>query len=269
MIKILLTILSFLSLVSFGCSQKKSDPMVIKIAATPIPQAKMLEFIAPILKNEGYTLDVIIMDDYNLPNRALADGEVDANFFQHKPFLDQQINQFHYDLCILASVHIEPMGIYSTKVSSLDALPEGAIISIPSDPTNESRALLLLEQQGLIALSQGKGQYLTPRDISSNPKKIRFQEIDAATLSRTLPDVSLAVIPTNFALQASLSTQSALALEGIDSPYANIVVVRCKDAGEAKLQALKAAINSSEMFDYIQTQYQGQIIPAFKPSTSQ
>jgi len=262
--KKLISLLAIVASLSFSCHSAKSNPNVIKVAATPIPQAEMLNFIGPDLKEKGYDLEVVVMDDYNLPNRALADKEVDANFFQHIPFFDQQKEQFHYPICILAKIHVEPMGIYSKKVTSLSDIPLGAVVAIPSDPTNEGRALLLLQKQGLITIHSAGMSSLTVRNILSNPKKLKFQEVDAAMLSRTLPDVTLAVIPTNFAMQSGLSPEKdALALEDKSSPYVNVIAVRCDDMNEPKLLALKNAMTSQKMHDYITSHYQGAVIPAF------
>jgi D-methionine transport system substrate-binding protein len=257
-------LLAFIScLLLLSCSSNKNDPHVIRIAATPIPQQQMLEAIAPMLNKRGYTLKIVVMDDYNLPNRALSDGEVDANFFQHMPFLDTQKKQFHYDICPLAAIHIEPMGAYSSTLSSIDLLNECAKVAIPSDPTNEARALLLLAKNGLITVKESSGYQITLRDIQDNPKKLQFIEVDAATLPRVMADVSLAVIPTNFALQAHLSPQKALVLEEKTSPYVNIIAVRCQDINEPKLIALKEAMTSPQIKQFIDHQYGGSVIEAF------
>ena len=247
-----------------SCHQKTESASLIKVAATTMPQAQMLEFIKPTLAQKGYQLKIIITDDYNLPNRALAEGDVDANFFQHIPFLHKQIEQFHYDLCILAKTQIEPMGIYSQTLTSLDSIKDRSVIAIPSDPSNEARALQLLEKEGVLRLDPLKKESSTVRDIVSNPKQMKFQELDAGILSRSLQDVAVAVIPTNFALQAGLSPQrDALTLEGSDSLYVNVIVIRCADKESLKLQALKEAMNSRAMEQFIISQYQGAIEPAF------
>lgn len=257
---------AFFALLACGCSAKKNSPNVIKVAATPVPQGKMLAEIAPDLEKQGYTLQVIIMDDYNLPNRALADKEVDANFFQHIPFLEAQKKQFHYDICSLAAIHIEPMGAYSSSIKTIDAVADGAVVAVPSDPSNEARALLLLQENGLVTLKENAGYNLTVRDITSNPKKLKILEVDAATLARVLPDVSFAIIPTNFALQASLSPSNALFLEKENSPYVNIIAVRCEDMTEPKLLALKEAMTSEKMKEFINKQYGKNVVPAFTPA---
>lgn len=257
-------LLACVAALTFSCHSSKSQPNIIKVAATPVPQAEMLEFIKPDLKEQGYDLEVVVMDDYNLPNRALADKEVDANFFQHIPFFEQQKKQFNYPICILAKIHVEPMGIYSQKVTSLSNITDGAVVAIPNDPTNEGRALLLLQKQGLITIHSAGMSNITVRNILSNPKKLKFQEVDAAMLTRVLPDVTLAVIPTNYALQVNLSPQkNALAHEDKSSLYANIIAVRCNDVNEPKLLALKAAMTSKKMHDYIVDHYQGAVVPAF------
>lgn len=245
-----------------SCSSESKDGL--KVAATPVPHAQMLEFIKPELKAQGIDLVIIVADDYNIPNRALANGEVDANFFQHIPFLEEQIKQFNYPIESIAKIEIEPMGIYSKKIRKLNDLKENATIAIPNDPTNEARALLLLQAQGLIRLDDSKNLNATALNIKRNTKNIKFIEVDAAMLPRTLEDVDAAVINTNFALQAQLSPQKdALALEGKDSPYANILTIRTGDENRADIQALKAAMTSEKMREFIKQKYQGAIQPAF------
>ncbi len=235
-----------------------------KVAATPVPHAQMLEFVKPDLKAQGIDLVIIVTEDYNVPNRALADKEVDANFFQHKPFMDQQIAQFHYPIESLAAIEIEPMGIYSKKIHSLAELPDGATIAVPNDPTNEARALLLLQSQDLIELQNPKDLTSTVLNISSNPRNLKFREVDAAMLPRTLQDVDAAVINTNYALEARLSPLSdALALEGKDSPYANIIAIRIGDEERPEIEALKTAMTSDKMRQFILDKYKGAVLPAF------
>ncbi len=251
------------TLSSCGTKSSKSNPKVITIAATPVPQAEMLAFVKPELEKEGYELNIVDMSDYNLPNRALADGEVDANFFQHIPFLMQQKEQFHYPICILARVHIEPMGIYSSKETSLASIPDGAVVAVPSDPTNEARALLLLQHEKLITLDESAKEKITIRNIKENPYHLKIQEVDAPMLSRILPDTNFAVIPMNFALQAGLYPSKALALENSNAPYVNVIAVRCSDLEEPKLQALKKVMTSKAMQDFIIQHYHNSVIPAF------
>ena len=253
----------FLAALTFltACSNPKDQ---LKVAATAVPHAELLEFVKPDLMEKGINLQIIVVEDYNIPNRALAEKEVDANFFQHIPFLEQQIAQFHYPIESLAKIEIEPMGLYSKKIKNISELKEGSKIAIPNDPTNEARALALLDKYGIIKLDNPKNLRATVLNIASNPKKLKFEEIDASMLSRTLPDVDAAVINANFALQANLNPMTdALLREGPDSPYANIIAIRIADVERQDLKELKAAMTSEKMRDYILTKYKGAIQPAF------
>ncbi|MGL5264561.1 MAG: MetQ/NlpA family ABC transporter substrate-binding protein [Candidatus Rhabdochlamydia sp.] len=243
-----------------NCSSKSNG---LKIAASSVPHAQILEFIQPDLKAQGINLIIVITDDYNMPNRALADKEVDANFFQHAPFLEEQIKQFRYPIVSLAKIEIEPMGIYSKKIHSLSHLKENATIAIPNDPTNEARALMLLQEHDVIQLNTNALQ-ATILNISKNPKHIKFIEVDAAMLPRCLEDVDAAVINTNYALEANLSPlKDALALEDKNSPYANIIAIRIADENRSDIQALKAVMTSEKMKEFILQKYKGAILPAF------
>lgn len=249
-----------------GLLQSCSSPVKngLKVAATPVPHAEMLHYIAPDLKAQGIDLIVITTEDYNMPNRALAEKEVDANFFQHIPFMNEQIQQFHYQIMSIGKIEIEPMGVYSQKIKSLSDLPDNATIAVPSDPSNEGRALLLLQAHGVIKLANPTSLLSTIQNISDNPKHIKFLEVDAAMLPRSLQDVDAAVINTNYALQANLNPmKDALALEGKDSPYANIIAVRDGDQNDPKIVALKAAMTSDKMRQFILTKFDGAVIPAF------
>jgi len=245
----------------FACTKKTEHGL--KVAATPVPHAQMLEYIKPDLAEQGINLIIIVTDDYNLPNRALADHEIDANFFQHLPFLKEQIKEFDYPIEEFAKVEIEPMGIYSTKYSTLEEIPTNGTIAIPNDPTNEARALLLLQDQGLIELDNPYNLSATVVNINQNPRNLKFIEVDAAMLPRTLTDVDAAAINTNFALEAHLSPKQALALENKDSPYVNILAIRIGDGIRSDLQALKSALTSEKMREYIIKNYRGAVIPAF------
>lgn len=244
----------------FGCAS--GSKQTLKVAATEVPHAHMLEFIKSDLKAQGIHLQIVLTSDYNMPNRALAEGEVDANFFQHTFFLKQQIEQFHYPLVSIAVVEIEPMGICSKKIQSLSDL-NNARVAIPNDPTNAARALLLLQEQGLIRLSSDDRE-ASVLNIMDNPKHLKFIEVDASMLPRALDDVDLAVINTNYALQAKISPlMDALVLEDVDSPYANVLVVRKGDENRPDIQALKEALTSEKMREFIWEKYKGAIIPAF------
>ena len=243
------------------CSKPKND---LKVAATPVPHAQMLEFIKPDLKAQGIELTIIVTDDYNMPNRALNSQEVDANFFQHIPFLEEQIKQFHYKIETLAKIEIEPMGIYSKKIDLLSDLKDGGVVAIPNDPTNEARALLLLQEHGIIQLDNSENLQATVLNITQNPKHLKFIEVDAAMLPRTLKDVDAAAINTNYALEANLSPEKdALVLESKDSPYANIIAIHTGDETRPDIQALKTAMTSEKMRAFILEKYKGEILPAF------
>ncbi|HEY4831394.1 MAG TPA: MetQ/NlpA family ABC transporter substrate-binding protein [Waddliaceae bacterium] len=244
-----------------GCQSKEKT---LKVAATPVPHAELLEMIKSDLNSQGIHLKIVEVDDYNLPNRLLFEKQVDANFFQHKPFLDEQNKRFGYNIKPLVAVHLEPLGIYSKKITSLDELREGAIVAVPSDPTNEARALALLSDVGLIELKSNISSLPTIYDIAENPKHLKIEEVDAAFLPRALPDVDLALIPTNFALQVFPDPiKDALALESVDSPYANIIAVRKEDLDKEEIQKLKRAITSDKIRHFIQEKYKSSIIPAF------
>jgi D-methionine transport system substrate-binding protein len=250
-----------LCLLLVGC-HKKEDKATLKVAASPVPHAEMLAFVQPKLKEQGIDLKILQVEDYNLPNRLLSENEVGANFFQHFPFLREQVQQFGYKITCLAKIHLEPMAVYSQKVRSLEELPIGAVLAVPNDPTNEYRALKIFEDGGLIQLRKGIGLSATVADISMNPKNFTFREIDAAMLPRVLRDVHAAAIPTNFALEVGLNpSKNAIAVEGDDSPYVNLIAVRTGTEEDPHLVALKEAMLSEEMRSFILEKYQGAIIP--------
>lgn len=259
---ILTTVCTLLLFLLPGCSSKPKNGL--KVAATPVPHAQMLEFIKPDLKAQGIDLIIIVTDDYNMPNRALADKEIDANFFQHIPFMEEQIKQFHYPIISIAKIEIEPMGIYSKKIHSLSDLQESATIAIPNDPSNEARALLLLQEHGIIQLDSSNNLQATILNVTKNPKHIKFIEVDAAMLPRSLEDVDAAVINTNYALEAKLSPiKDALVLEDKNSPYANVIAIRIGDENRPDIQALKTAMTSEKMKEFISQKYKGAVLSAF------
>ena len=244
-----------------GCSQKKT----IKIAATLVPHAQILEQIKPNLKKEGIHLSIVEMDDYVLPNRLLEEGQVQANFFQHTPFLEMQNKEFGYHLVPLAKVHTEPLGIYSLKFNSLDEIPSESRIGIPSDPSNETRALHFLEELGWISLKEGESTALmTPLDIVKNEKRLRFIEMDAGFLPRTLEDLEFALIPMNFAIQASLHKKNpALAYEIDCDQYCNIVAIRENDLEKPEFLLLKKLLQSENIKIFLKEQYGDSVYPSF------
>ena len=254
-----------------GCSGEKKEAaqssdkkVVLKVGATPVPHAEILNEIKPLLAKDGIDLQIIEFTDYVKPNLSLNDKEIDANFFQHEPYLKKFDADRKLDLVNLVAVHIEPMGVYSKKLKDIKSVPDGAKVAIPNDPTNGGRALNILAKAGLIKLKDGVGISATVGDIVENPKNLKITEAEAAMLPRTLDDVDLAVINSNFAMEAKLNpTKDALFIEPKDSPYANIVAVRKGDENRKEIQALKKALTSPEVKKFIEEKYKGAVIPAF------
>jgi D-methionine transport system substrate-binding protein len=236
----------------------------LSIAATPVPHAELLELVKPVLAKEGVELDIKVFTDYVQPNAQVADGHIDANFFQHKPYMDSFNKEHKSGLVAVGLVHVEPFGAYSQKIKDIKDLKKGALIALPNDPSNGARALLLLQKEGLIKLKDPANILATSRDIIENPKDLKFRELEAATLPRILPDVDLALINTNYALEAGLNPiKDALFIEGADSPYANLVAtVEAKKDAPAIAKLMKA-LNSEETKAFILKQYKGAIVPAF------
>lgn len=244
-----------------GCA---SSEKTLKVAASAVPHAEILQIVEPELNEQGVRLKIVEVDDYTIPNRLLVEKQVDANYFQHRPFMDDQVNRFGYDIEELTKVHLEPLAIYSLKISSLDQVESGAHVAIPSDPTNEARALKLLQDVGLIELRAVKeGAYPTILDITANPKRLKIDELDAPFLPRALKDITLAVIPVNFALQGNLNPKDALATEAADSPYANIISIRKGDGDREEIILLKESLNSPKVKQFIEQKYHGELQPAF------
>ncbi len=236
----------------------------LSVAATAVPHAEILEFVKPALAKEGVELKIKVFTDYVQPNVQVAEERLDANFFQHQPYLDEFNKSRGTELVSIAGVHVEPFGAYSSKVKNLSELNEGAQVVIPNDATNGGRALLLLQKTGLISLKPEAGITATVKDIADNPKNLKIRELEAATLPRVLNQVDLALINTNYALEAKLNpTKDALAIEGSDSPYVNILVVRADRKDDAALQKLAKALNSAEVKTFITEKYQGAVVPAF------
>ena len=262
-----LVVLSIAATLFTGCGKSESDK-VIKIGATPTPHAEILEIIKDDLAENGYTLEIVEYNDYIIPNNATESGELDANYFQHQPYLDDFNAENGTHLVSVAGVHFEPFGIYAGKTSSLEDLQEGAIVAVPNDTTNEARALLLLEAQGLIKLKDGAGMTATVADIVENPLNLEIKELEAAQVARTVNDVDIACINGNYAAEAGYKVSDALATESADSlaaqTYVNIVVVKEGNEESEKTQALVEAILSDEVRDYINSQYEGGVVPVFE-----
>jgi len=256
-------IVSVLSIaVMAGCNPKKTGLELI-VGATPVPHAELLNLVKGDLAEQGISLKIKEFTDYVQPNSALISGDIDANFFQHIPYLNSNENWTN-KLTSAFGVHIEPFGLYSHEFKNINDLPNDATIAIPNDPTNGGRALLLLQSNGLITLKDGAGLNATSRDITGNPKNFRFRELEAALLPRSLNDVDAAAINGNFALQADLNpVNDSLIIEGADSPYVNIVVVQKGKEQEPKIIALKNALLSQKVKDYINKTYSGGVISVF------
>ncbi|CAM3675016.1 MetQ/NlpA family ABC transporter substrate-binding protein [Bordetella bronchialis] len=239
-----------------------ADKLVV--AATQVPHAEILAFVKPALAKEGVDLEVKVFSDYVQPNLQLVDKQVDLNFFQHQPYLDTFNQDRKANLVAIAKVHVEPFGAYSRKIKNVSELKSGATVAIPNDPTNGGRALLLLQKQGLIKLKDARNIRATPLDVVENPKKLKFQELEAAMLPRSLDDVDLALINTNYALEAGLvPTKDALFIEGSDSPYANVLVARPDNRDQPAVQKLVAALHTPEVKQFILEKYKGAVVPAF------
>lgn len=258
-----------------GCDSKTESNMESKtsansqgtekiiVGATPEPHAMILEQIKPLLAKDGIEIEIKEFTDYVTPNKSLDDGSLDANFFQHKPYLDSFNKEHKTNLVSVAGIHIEPMGIYSKNIKNLDELKEGDLISLPNDPSNGARALRILEKNGLIKLKDGV-ELASVQDIVENSKGLKFKEMDAPQLARALGDVSASVINTNFALLAGLNPlNDAIAIEDKDSPYANILVVKAGNENNPNIQKLINALQSEEVRKFIMDTYKGAILPSF------
>jgi len=244
-----------------ACTGKKANELTV--GATPVPHSQLLNLVKEDLNAAGITLKVIEFTDYVQPNMAVLSGDIDANFFQHIPYLESNA-EWSARLVSAFGVHIEPFGLYSNKHSNINDLPNGASIAIPNDPSNGGRALLLLQSHGLITLRAGVGLTATPRDIVSNPRNFRFQELEAAQLPRSLQDLDAATINGNYAMEAGFNPlRDSLIIEGADSPYVNIVVVQKGNENNEKIIALKNALLSPKVRDYINRTYNGGVAPAF------
>lgn len=236
----------------------------LSVAATPVPHAEILEFVKPKLAEQGVELDVKVFTDYVQPNVQVDQKRMDANFFQHQPYLDEFNDGRGTNLVSVVGVHVEPFGAYSSRIDSLEALEDGATVAIPNDPTNGGRALLLLQKAGLITLKDGSKITATPRDIADNPKDLELKELEAATLPRILNQVDLALINTNYALEAGLNpTEDALVIEGAESPYVNILVAHESRANDEAIQKLAKVLTTDDVKAFIKKQYEGAVVPAF------
>ncbi|MBX6354058.1 MAG: MetQ/NlpA family ABC transporter substrate-binding protein [Thermoflavifilum sp.] len=253
-----------------GSAQK---PIVLRVGATPVPHAEILNDIKPVLAKEGIDLEVVEFNDYVQPNRALASGQLDANFFQHVPYLNDFNSKNHTDLVPTVAVHFEPLGLYPGRSKSLSQIPDGAHIAVPNDTTNEARALLLLQSAGIIRLKDPNSLSETPQDIVSNPHHVHIDEIDAAAIPRVIQDEDYAVINGNYAIQAGFKPSDALTMEKADSlaakTYANVVVVRKGHEHDWAIEQLDKAITSAQVKQFIEDKYHGAVVPVFGNASSQ
>jgi len=261
--------------VFIGCSNSKDDAnktsssnvkseVTLKVGASLTPHAEILEHIKPKLKEQGINLEIVTLDDEAQLNPALDEKQIDANYFQHVPYLESVSKEKGYDFDVAGKIHIEPIGFYSNKIKSINDLKDGDKIGIPNNASNEYRALALLEKNGIIKLKSGLPNYsATPNDIAENPKHLQFIEADAAQLPRSLDDLAGAVINTNIILDAKIDPETALIRESGDSPYANIVVVRKGDKERTEIKALIAALTSEDVKSFLKEKYGSAVVPAF------
>ena len=238
----------------------------VKVGASPTPHAELLKVAAETLKPQGIELKIVEYSDYVQPNMALQSKDLDANYFQHQPYLDDFNKEKGTTLVTITPVHYEPFGVYAGRTKKLADLKDGAIVAVPNDTTNEARALLLLQSLGLIKLKDDAGLKATRRDIVENPKKLKLEEIEAAQLVRTLPDVDVAIINGNYAILGGLKVKDALAVEAADSvaatTYANVLVVRKGDENRPELKAVADAMRDAKIKEFMATKYEGAVLPA-------
>ena len=263
-----LLVIALALVLALGCTSALAESVKIRVGATPAPHAEILEVVKPILAEQGIELEIVEFNDYIIPNTAVESGELDANYFQHVLYLNDFNEQNGTHLVIVDKIHYEPFGIYAGKTASLEELKDGAKIAVPNDGTNEARALLLLEAQGLIKLKEGVGLTATKLDIVENPLNLEIVELEAAQIPNFLDDVAVAVINGNYALGAGLNAGTdALAVEASDSlaatTFGNILVVKAGNENTAKTEALKKALLSQEVKDYINSTYSGAVVPIF------
>jgi D-methionine transport system substrate-binding protein len=257
--KRLIPVVSALALIAGTASAED-----IKVGVSPGEHAEIMEEVAKIAEPMGLNIDVVEFSDYVVPNQALADGDIEANSFQHEPYLDNQVNDRGFALVPVATTITTPMGVYSESITDMEAFPEGGSMGIPNDPTNGGRALLVLQSLGLITLAEGTGLVPTVLDIVENPKDIRFRELDAAQLPRSLADLDAALINTNYAIASGLNPkEDSIAMESADNPYVNIIVVREGDEEQPWVQPLIDAYHSPEIKAFIDEKYNGTVLTSW------
>ena len=260
-------VIASLAVGSISCGSKSSDSgdnNTIRIGLSPSPHAAIVQQIIPVLEKEGIKIEIVEYTDYVIPNNALAEGEIDANYFQHIPYFEEFIASNKLDLENLGGVHIEPMGIFSTKIKSLEELKDGDEVMIPNDPTNAGRALLLLQAKSVIKLKDGGSVTSTEQDIIENPKNLKFTVLEAAAIPKSYEDATIAIINGNYAIDNGINpVKDSIAIEGKESPYVNIVAVRKGDAEKDKFQKLIKALQSETVRKFIDSTFDGSVVPAF------
>lgn len=265
--KRLLVILCCLFLVGglvAGCGSQNAADNSLVVGCTVVPHAEIMQVVKPMLAEQGIELEIKVFTDYVLLNPALKDKQIDANFFQHIPYLEDYNTKNNADLVWIAKVHNEPMGVYSNKYDSIDKVEKGARIGIPNDATNGGRALMVLEAAGLLELKEGVGVTATDRDIVKNPLQLDIEAQDAAMLPRSLEDLDVCVINSNYALEANLNpVEDSIFMEPKDSPFANVLVVRPEDKDNEAIKKLAAALQSEEVRQFLEETYKGACVPAF------
>ncbi|SEP65452.1 D-methionine transport system substrate-binding protein [Lachnospiraceae bacterium NE2001] len=243
------------------------DPVTIKVGANITPHAEILREAQPILAEQGITLEIVELEDSVTPNTGVIEGSLDANYFQHVPYLEQFNEENGSDLVSIGAIHYEPFGVYAGKTTSLADLPDGATVAVPNNVTNEARALLLLQQEGILTLKEDAGINATVEDIVDNPKNIQFKELAPEQLVQALPDVDVAVINGNYAIEGGLSVKDALAVEANDGlaaqTYGNIVATSPEKENDDALKALVSVLQSSAISDYINSTYDGAVVPLY------
>ncbi len=268
-----LVVTSFLAAILTGCGASQAatstsnseSNTVIKVGANITPHAEILEEAKPILAKKGITLEIVKLEDSITPNTGVIEGSLDANYFQHVPYLDQFNKENDSDLVSIGAIHYEPFGIYAGRVTKLSALPDGAVVAVPNNVTNEARALLLLAQEGIITLNDDAGVNATVEDITDNPKNIQFKELAPEQLVSALPDVDIAVINGNYAIEGGLKVSEALAVEANDGlaakTYANIIATSPDKKNNKALKTLVEVLQSSEIKSFIEEKYDGAVVP--------
>ena len=278
--KVVATALTFTFLASFGACSKKTEEgtaasaqasnaqqIVLKVGANITPHSEILEIAKPILAKEGITLEIVKLEDSITPNTGVIEGSLDANYFQHVPYLEQFNKENNSTLVSVGAVHYEPFGVYAGKTKDLKALPDNAVIAVPNNVTNEARALLLLAQEGIIKLKDGAGIKATIADIAENPKNVQFKELAPEQLVAALPDVDVAVINGNYAIEGGLHVSQALAVEANDGlaaqTYGNIIATSDAQKNDAAIKRLVEVLQGPEVAKFIKEKYDGAVVPLF------